>query len=121
MQPWVCNLDPPPSANNLFASAGKRRIKTREYKAWIDASGWALKLEGGSKIPGRAFARCEIAIRVPINASRDLGNYEKPICDLLVSMGVIATDRMTCLRKIVLEPADHIRLCEVTITPWGLS
>lgn len=82
----------PPAANNLFASIpGKGRIKTVAYKAWIREASWVAKLAIKAKRIDGPYALC-IQIGKPDNRKRDIGNLEKPISDLLVSIGAVNDD-----------------------------
>ena len=74
-------------------------MKTAKYRAWITEAGWEAKRQ----FSGPAIERAEVSIEVPENGRRDLGNYEKPLVDLLVSLRVIKGDRCKQLRHISLD------------------
>ncbi len=78
----------PPSTNNLFATRGRKRVKTSEYRDWI--AGALPILQRLRKVPGPVI----VVVRVmgKVNAQRDLDNLLKPIGDTLKHAGVIADD-----------------------------
>jgi hypothetical protein len=101
------DLPLPTSVNGLFIEApsrkatgkGKPRVKTREYKAWIDAAGWMLKpqlaAQGAPIMPetptfGRHWA---LWIRVNIDHTGDVTNRIKALEDLLVSWKITVGDQ----------------------------
>jgi crossover junction endodeoxyribonuclease RusA len=108
------DLPKPPSVNALFFNApGRGRVKTKEYRAWIEAAGWVLLSQKPSRVTGPVALEylLEDAGRI------DLGNYEKPITDLLVSQGIIEDDKRSVVRRINLSWSPEITGCQVTITP----
>jgi hypothetical protein len=90
-RPPVVRFDKPPTTNNLFLSAGRKRVKTPEYRAWIERNkGEAARLAPPSKFPVRACYR----LCGKFNTAADGANYEKPTIDLLVSVGVLPDDKL---------------------------
>lgn len=87
----VVRLTMPPSTNNLFLSRGKKRIKTPEYRAWIDENiAAATKLKPPTKYPVRVcWTLCG-----KVNEQRDGANTEKASVDLLVALKVLAGDSL---------------------------
>lgn len=80
-----------PSANNLFITTRQgRRVTSQAYEAWKAEAGWRIKLQQVQPLPGKSYA---LTIAAPINHVRDLGNIEKALSDLLVTMGIIKDDR----------------------------
>ena len=78
-----------PSVNRLWRIAGKRMIKSAEYKAWLDEAGWMVKQQTRQTIDG------EYAIHIKAqrqNKRRDLDNILKATNDLLVSMKIVEDD-----------------------------
>ena len=116
----VLDLPLPTSVNGLFVEAagrkkgeGRQRVKTREYKTWLDAAGWAMKpqlREQGAEIQpenptfGRHWA---IWIRLNIDHQGDVTNRIKALEDLLVAWNVTVgdqwNDRCTVERDRTLE------------------
>ena len=98
---FTIRLPVPPSTNALFVTFNNRhgieRAKTKEYKAWIEAAGWALNAQRPQPIKGRIY----IKISVPRNNRRDLDNHLKAILDLLVGHSLIEDDRKV----------DDLRIC----------
>lgn len=85
-------LPVPPSVNNLFATVGKRRVKSKEYKAWQSEAGLRLIVARvGRKRKISGYVAIEIGL--PINMRGDIDNRIKPIIDLLVKHAVIDDDR----------------------------
>lgn len=92
----IIDMPLPPSANALFANAGKGRVKTPEYKAWIEEARWhvltawraAGKPEVGRDTPMRLFLRLGL-----VGRRRDAGNCLKAIEDILARELPIPDDR----------------------------
>lgn len=83
-------LPVPPSTNNLYVNAGKKgRVKSKPYKAWLEATGWELKIQRPPMLPRKARLR----VSCPRNNRRDLSNHLKAIEDLLVEHRIISDDR----------------------------
>jgi crossover junction endodeoxyribonuclease RusA len=84
-------LPAPPSVNSLYANVpGKGRVKSKRYRTWLNAAGWALKEQRPKRVSGDyvLWLWCER----PDKRRRDLGNLEKPVSDLLVEHGVVGDD-----------------------------
>ncbi len=82
----------PPSSNHLFATVNGRRIKSREYRAWIESAALDVMVQGVRRVasPVKVF----IYLDGKVNLQRDLANFEKAVTDLLVSAGVIENDSL---------------------------
>jgi len=80
----------PPTTNNLFFNAGKRRVRSKGYDAWIEHALLEVRRQRPTPIAGPY--RLSLVAHRPDRRRRDLGNIEKPISDLLVKAGVIADD-----------------------------
>lgn len=81
----------PPSTNGLFLSAGRRRVKTPEYRDWITENTWKVAaMEKPTAFP----VHVRIKVCGKVNARRDLDNLIKPTLDLLVSAGVLPDDNV---------------------------
>ena len=95
-------LPMPPSTNNLFATARGRRVKTREYRAWLAACAPALlELRKPDSLPAWI---CVVALGA-VNARRDLDNLLKPVGDALVANGVLPGDSLAHVRRWSVEYA----------------
>lgn len=89
----------PPSANNLFANARRKkkgtkkgggRYITKAYKAWRIEAGWTLMQQR----PGMIVGPYELHIVLPkMRANADIDNKVKPLSDLLVTHGVTDDDK----------------------------
>lgn len=83
-------LSIPPSTNNLYWNMhGKGRVKTDDYRNWLETAGWELKAAKCCKVPGH--------VRVQLHAGlsarrRDLDNILKPTLDALKMWGIIEDD-----------------------------
>lgn len=100
------DLPLPTSVNGLFVEAagrqkgqGRQRVKTREYKAWLDAAGWALKpqlaAQGAPILPdtptfGEHYA---LWIRLNVDHKGDVTNRIKALEDLLVAWNITVGDQ----------------------------
>ncbi len=81
----------PPTVNNLFLSAGRRRVKTPEYREWIrENTDEAKELKSPPSYP---IIMC-YRLCGNFNSQSDGANYEKPVVDILVSERVIANDNL---------------------------
>lgn len=79
----------PPSVNGLTANAKKGRVKTDAYKAWFTLASAKIK---DSHRAGFEHYSLSICLRKPDRRTRDLGNLEKAVSDLLVAHGVVKDD-----------------------------
>jgi crossover junction endodeoxyribonuclease RusA len=87
---WIA-LELPPSGNNLFMTAGRRRILAPRYREWRDrAVGAVLAASVGERIRG-PYAM-HIQAGRPDNRKRDLDNLLKAVGDALVRGGAVADD-----------------------------
>lgn len=103
--------DRPPSTNNLFASSGKRRPRTKAYKRWQTAAGWQLKVQ--RPVPARGPVVVLIALpRGKTRRRADADNYAKPILDLLVTHDVLPDDSSEWVHEVRIKWADQ---ADVTI------
>lgn len=94
----------PPSANNLFANVAKRgRIKTAEYRAWLESAGWNLKTARTTKwaIP----VNLSIVIG-KLRSNADISNRIKACEDLLVLHGIIPDDSIQWVKGVRIEMAE---------------
>jgi len=79
----------PPSVNNLFATVGGKRVRSKAYARWIkNVSGLLLELERPQGIP----VVVHVDVFGTLNRARDLDNMLKPIGDALVTCNVLPGD-----------------------------
>jgi hypothetical protein len=84
------NVPLPPSTNNLFLTTKTgKRVKTPQYRAWIEA---ATPILGLMAPPPRVPCEVWITVRGKINPRSDVANREKAVTDLLVAEGVLPGD-----------------------------
>jgi len=107
----------PPSTNSLYRNVeGVGRVKTNDYKKWQkDAQAVLLR----HVCQGVKFGKVPVRVRVipPFNGRRDLDNTLKAVGDVLVSSGMIASDRMTTIQEITAEAGSRGQQgCIVTIS-----
>lgn len=87
----------PPSTNNLFATVGSRRVKSREYKAWLaNAEAALIELRKPAGLP----AGVRVSVFGSVNRQRDLDNMLKPVLDALVSAGVLPGDSLKYVTEV---------------------
>lgn len=100
------DLPLPTSVNELFVPAagrkrgsGRQRVKTPQYRAWLDAAGWAVKpqlqAQGAGIMPdtptfGRHWA---IWVRLNIDHQGDVTNRIKSLEDFLVGWSITTGDQ----------------------------
>lgn len=94
----------PPSSNNLFLSAGNRRVKTPRYRGWLDVAGWEIATQRPAKIAG-PYA-LTIWLERP-KRRRDLDNAIKGLSDLLTQQRVIEDDSLC--QKLSAEWSNQIK------------
>lgn len=85
----------PPSTNRLWRAVNGRNIKSEEYRKWLsegERSDFFLRRAGEVRVSIDGPYKLTIVADRPDNRRRDLGNLEKPISDLLVSLGVVSDD-----------------------------
>ena len=91
------SLPIPPSVNNSFVNAaGKGRVKSADYTAWLARAGHKLGLV---RYRTKDFKTIDFAVSVVIeversNAQRDLDNCIKPILDALQKSKIIKNDNL---------------------------
>ena len=86
----------PPSVNNIFVNvAGRGRVKTKAYKAWLGEAGWMLVTQRNQH---RSHKRIDGPVAVDVRAyrpaskRRDLDNILKALLDLLSHTQTIKDD-----------------------------
>lgn len=103
----------PPTLNNLFINAGKKRVKSPGYTAWLQLAAISIKDAHRQSIGEYSIHIC---CRRPDKRRRDIANLEKGISDLLVSHGVIKDDSL-CQRMTIQWDDDMEPECVVLIQP----
>lgn len=98
MQPQLFELPVPPSTNNLTATIVRgrysRRIKTAQYKSWLDEASVLLRVQRVQPVPSPVRIGVSIVPGKGMNRQRDCDNFLKGICDLLVACGIIEGDSL---------------------------
>jgi hypothetical protein len=88
-------LPAPPSANSLFVVRDGKRVKTREYKAWLARVAPLLAL---LRSPPSYPCRYHLHLTGKWNIQRDGANAEKAAIDATVVAGVIPDDSLKYVR-----------------------
>ncbi len=114
----------PPSTNNLFVNVGRRRIKSKQYSAWLTENALRLRLQ--RIVTVSAPARIELKIKGGrgFSRQRDGDNCLKSVYDLLVSVGILESDRFTALpdqRLLYVEDLRKEAVAECTVTVESIS
>jgi len=86
----VINLPIPPSLNNLFANAGKRRVTTPRYAAWLEEAGLHLNRQRPEPVAGWY----ELFLYLPAKIRGDVDNRLKGVSDLLSKHSIIEDDSL---------------------------
>lgn len=107
----ILKLPPPPSTNGLFATVGRRRIKSRRYRRWLNAAGWELVAQR----PGTIAGPWQVDIALPAGLRGDVDGRIKAVLDLLVKHGVTADDRHC--QRVTIAKAVTTGPVIVTLTP----
>ena len=118
------DLPLPPSANALFANVrGKGRVKTAEYKAWIEEARWhvltAWRTQGKPEVGAQTPMRLSLRLGL-VGRRRDAGNCLKAIEDILVRELPIPDDRYND-RIVILRDETIPNIARVTIGPLSAS
>lgn len=77
----------PPTANHLFATVGKIRVRSKQYRAWREFAQWQLKAQFPKWTDKPVCVEYEM--RRP-RAGADIDNRAKPIGDALT--GIVLKD-----------------------------
>lgn len=104
----------PPTTNKLFYnSAGKGRRKTSQYRAWLRAAGWELRLQKVRPLPGRVT----LDISLPDRAGRapDADNALKASIDLLVRHRLIDGDEKSVVRSVRVQWQEGSEVVQIRI------
>lgn len=110
---FFLRLPVPPSTNHLFATIGRRRVKSQKYKAWLTEAGWEVV----RRRPDRLLGRVNFSMEVPRNLRRDLDNFLKAPLDLLVEHSLIEDDSK--VERITIKWHDE-DLDEAFIEVWSV-
>lgn len=102
----------PPSVNNLFLNAGKRRIPTPRYKAWKAEADLMLMAQRVRPVPGAVNVRIDLV--QPDRRRRDIDNCSKAPLDAIVKAGVIIDD--SAIQRLSIGWEESGEPCVVTVT-----
>ena len=103
----------PPTANNLLLNVrGRGRVKTPEYRAWIETNGWVIKRAAQAKAIAGPYALI-VQVGKPDNRRRDLDNLTKAVNDLIVSTGAVRDD--SDCQRIQIGWSEHHDDCFVQV------
>jgi|ERR1700722_2340694 len=110
---FSCVLPLPPSTNNLFASVGKRRVKSKAYRDWITEAIQSVEEVFSVATP----VSITLTLTGQVNEQRDLANIEKASVDLLVAWDVIPDDSLKFVHSINLRylPSDSSPCVQVEV------
>jgi crossover junction endodeoxyribonuclease RusA len=95
----VIELPMPPSSNNMFVNAGKRRIRSAEYSGWLLEAGFQLKSQRPPLVAGKVSLLIEVE-EPKTKIRQDCTNRIKAVEDLLVSHRVIQGDDQRFVREV---------------------
>lgn len=113
MSGTIIDLPFPPSANNLFATKGRRRIRSERYISWTNVASAALLKQKPKRVRGPVALT--ILVENKTDRLRDLGNLEKAVTDLLVDYRIIDGDNYKTVRAINLAWSSSVCGCRVAI------
>jgi Holliday junction resolvase RusA-like endonuclease len=109
------DLPRPPSVNAMFRNVPKvGRVRASTYRSWFKEASEEMMLQRvGQTVPKPPVA---VSIQLPDSKGKaDLGNYEKAVCDCLVSMGVLPDDSDKYVKRITLQLGAPAGRCLVTV------
>jgi crossover junction endodeoxyribonuclease RusA len=104
----------PPSVNNLFINAGRKRVRSPGYRAWADLAGFQINRQKPQPVTGPVMLRYEFQ-EGQDNRRRDIDNLVKPVNDLLVEHGVIEGDDNRTVRAIDLRWSRDVVGVRITV------
>src|SRR5262245_15316588 len=111
----IFKLPAPPTVNNLYlttaSTRGRRRVRSRRYKAWLTEAGWEVQRQRNGCIGGP----WEIDIALPAGLKGDTDNYAKPLLDLLVKHRVVDDDKHC--RRVTVAKTVSMGSVLVTLRP----
>lgn len=101
----------PPSVNDMFLNnrgRGKGRIKSPDYRAWIEQSLWELNAQRVKPFLERAI----IHIDLDDTRNGDCDNRAKPVADVLVAAGILRGDSKKHVKRVSVgwEPITGCRV-----------
>jgi Holliday junction resolvase RusA-like endonuclease len=106
--PW------PPSVNNLYINAGRKRVRSPAYRKWQEEAGWKLQASRPHKFDGAVEVTLDLC--PPDNRRSDADNRNKAVLDLLVSHGVIKGDDRRFVKSVTARWVENqVHSCSVTI------
>ncbi len=73
----------PPTANHLFATVGKIRVRSKQYRAWRESAQWQLKAQFPKWTDKPVCVEYEMRRPGPTS---DVENRAKPISDALTDI-----------------------------------
>lgn len=91
---WWIKL--PPSVNNLYINAGKKRVRSKKYKDWFNSVN-PINFEyiNPAQFPIKGKVKVDYFLERPNDKrKRDIANYEKALSDNLVKHGIIEDDSL---------------------------
>ncbi|MBX3533386.1 MAG: RusA family crossover junction endodeoxyribonuclease [Xanthobacteraceae bacterium] len=110
---FTCQLPVPPSLNNIYRNAGKRRIKTKEYEAWCLECDWEL---ARLKPPAFSLGRVDVSIYLAMpRRPSDIDNRIKPLMDSLQRCEVIRGDDNRFVRSVRAAWSEEESKCRLHI------
>ena len=103
----------PPGVNNLFATVGKRRVRSKRYREWSsEARAMIARQPFQGWIDGPFCA--SFYVTRPDKRKRDLDGLLKAPLDLLVEIGLIDDDSMA--QSLTIQWCGYAKPGSVTIT-----
>lgn len=102
----------PPSANRLWRNSGGRMHISPQYALWKKEAGYQILAQRKGGLPEGPY-KITIHAKRPDKRRRDLGNLEKAVSDLLVSVGTIPDDsncEMITLRWVTAGEGVYVRV-----------
>jgi len=96
----------PPSTNGLFVTVRNRRVVAPVYERWRDIAAVQIMIQRMDQSPNSVAGkyRMTLTFSAKHRAGSDLGNLEKAVSDVLVTMRVVEDDSLA--ESIVLRWGD---------------
>lgn len=110
----VLELSLPPSLNGAYSSVGRRRVKSKAYRVWLNVADLELMVQR-RHCKDSIKGPYSLHISVPQSMRGDVDNRVKPLADFLVSQEITTDDRFCQAITVRRDPSVPKGMCRVTI------
>jgi hypothetical protein len=112
-QEIVLNLPLPPSLNGAYSTVGRRRVKSKKYRDWLNAADGYLLTQQGWRKP--IIGPYTLHISIPQSMRGDATNRVKLCEDYLVSRFITSDDRFCQSATVERDATISKNMCKVMV------